>query len=128
MKTKPPAHEITLRLRPLYNEPALIDQLEFFRQDAAENYSGYRTNPDNERSNTLEIITGTSHCIFARVTRDYAPVSARPTSQLSEQWVALLPLDQSRDPAHINPTGWSYIYDGFETNHRAPNNPCDASS
>ncbi len=128
VKTNPAPHDITLRLKPLYNDKALIDQLEFFRQDAAENYKAYRADPGNQRSNTLEIITGTPICIFARVTRDFRSVSANPSGQLSERWVGLVPVDQTRNPDHENTTGWSYIYDGFEMNQVAPKNPCGTSS
>jgi len=128
VKNHPAPHDITLRLRPLYNTEALVDQIDFFRQDAAEDYKGYKSNPANEQSATLNIITANPKCIFARVTRDYRPVSANQEAQLSEQWVGLVPLDPSRDPDHVNATGWSYIYDGFEEGHLPPRNPCDASS
>ncbi len=128
VKTHPAPHDITLRLKPLYNDRALAAQLEFFHQDAAENYKGYRDNPDNERSATLEVISGNPQCIFARVTRDYGPVSANPSGQLSVQWVGLVPLQPDRDLNHVNVTGWSYIYDGYEVNHVPPPDPCDASS
>ncbi|MGI8777695.1 MAG: hypothetical protein ACR2LJ_10020 [Acidimicrobiales bacterium] len=128
VKTHPAPHEITLRLKPLYNDRALAAQLEFFHQDAAENYKGYRSDPANEKSSTLEVIAASSRCIFARVTRDYQPVSANPDVQLSEQWVGLIPLTPERDPNHVNTTGWSYVYDGFQEPHNPPPNPCGVSS
>ncbi len=128
VKTHPAPHEITLRLKPLYNDTALATQLEFFRQDAAEQYVGYQAVPGDQKSATLEVLAANQKCIFARVTRDYRPVSADPSSEVSEQWIGLVPLDPSRDPEHVNRTGWSYVYDGYKEGHVAPPNPCDAAS
>jgi len=128
VKTDPPPHEITLRLKALYNEEQTALQLEGFHQDRLKAFAGYRDNPGDQRSTVIEVVTGTSHCIFAHVNRDYGPVVKIPNPDLADQWIAVVPQDPARDPDQNNVTGWMYIYDGFEINHARPKNPCDAQS
>ncbi len=126
VKTNPAPHDITLRLKPLYSDRAAALQLEGFHQDSLRNFSGYRDLPGNQVSAVLELVSATSNCIFAHVKRDYAPVVKTPNAELADQWMAVVPKDPTRDPAHYNATGWLYIYDGFEEDHSKPKNPCDA--
>ncbi len=126
VQTHPAAHDITLRLRPLYNDKAAALQLEGFYQDFKRQYLGYRNVPGNQISAVTELTTVSPTCIFAHVSRDYGPVVSKPNPDLADQWMALVPKDFSRDPDRSNPTGWMYIYDGFEEDHSRPANPCDA--
>lgn len=128
VKTHPAPHEITLRLKPLYNDDQTALQLEGFHQDYIGKFAGYRANPGDQVSSVTELVSATSTCIFAHVTRDYGPVVNVPNPDLADQWMAVVPSDPSRDPQHYNATGWMYVYDGFEINHVMPKNPCDAHS
>ncbi len=128
VKTNPPVHELTLQLKPFYNDRTLILQLESFHQDAANHYSGYRDNPGNEKSTITDLSAAGPTCIFAHVARDYGLVAQKPNPDLADQWIAIVPNDPTRDPDHHNPTGWSYIYEGYEIGHVKPKNPCDATS
>jgi len=128
VKTNPAPHEITLRLRPFYNDRTVILHLESFHQDATKNFSGYRDNPGNEKSIVTELASAKPSCIFAHVARDYGLVAQKPNPDLADQWVAIVPNDPTRDPDHLNTTGWSYIYEGYEPGHVRPKDPCDATS
>ncbi len=128
VKNHPAPHDITLRLKPLYNDEQAALQLDGFHQDYIDKFAGYRESPGNQVSSVTELVTGTSHCIFAHVSRDYRPVVKVPNPDLADQWMAVVPKDSARDPHQYNVTGWMYIYDGFEINHDKPKNPCDALS
>ena len=128
VNNRPGPREIVEHLKPIYNDTEAALQLESFHQDSANNYEGYRNNPGNQVSSVTELVTGTPNCIFAHVSRDYEPVVKKPNPDLADQWMAIVPLDPARDPSRINPTGWMYIYDGFEIDHVRPKDPCGASS
>ncbi len=128
VKTKPAPHEITLQLKPLYTDHMASLQLEGFHQDSIEDFEGYRATPGNKISKVVELVSATSTCIFAHLSRDYGPVVDVPNPDLSDQWVALVPKELARDPNSYNVTGWMYAYDGFEIDHLRPKNPCGDSS
>jgi hypothetical protein len=61
--------------------------------------------------------------MFATVRRDYSAVNSQ-ADPVNPQWVALKPLDASRDPHGYNPTSWAFAYDGFPSDRSQPQNPC----
>jgi len=128
VKTNPTALEMGMRLRPLYNDEETRLQLEGFHQDALEHFAGYRKVPGNKTSVVTELVSATPQCVFAHVSRNYGAVVDKPNPDLADQWMAIVPKDTTRDPEVNNPTGWMYIYDGFELKHTMPKNPCDDSS
>jgi hypothetical protein len=119
--------EVMDRLRALYDDEALRPQVEVLAQDSADGFQAYLDHPGNQRSAIIQMVSASSSCIFAHVSRDYRPVVKEPDPNLSDQWIALVPLDPSRDPRHYNATGWHYAYDGFEEDRSVPKNPCAGS-
>lgn len=112
------------RLKALYGQETVSLQLQALAQDSAEGFKGAGANPGNRRTTVSELLTAGPKCIFAHVARDYGPIANSPEPNISDQWIALVPLDPIRDPNRYNATGWMYIYDGFEEGHVMPKNPC----
>lgn len=124
VKTNPAPAEMGMRLAPIYNDKETRLQLEGFHKDALEHFAGYRQVPGNKISVVTNLVFASPHCVFAHVARDYGPVVEQPDPDLADQWIAIVPKDPARDPDGTNPTGWMYIYDGFEVKHTTPKNPC----
>jgi hypothetical protein len=119
--------ELTNRLKAIYDDPGVSLEVDLLTQDAARNFPGVLPNPGNQRTLVSDLISAGPSCIFAHVSRDYSQVVESPDPQLTDQWVGLVPLDQTRDPNHRNTTGWLYVYSGFEPDRSIPKNPCGAS-
>ena len=113
------------RLQAMYTSDDLLNrELSSYSKDLADGLSGYRSNPGNKRSTVREMITITAQCLYVRVDRDYSAVGINGTTGRAE-WIALRPLDRSRDPNNYNPTGWAYLYEGFTQQRTQPaQNPC----
>lgn len=114
------------RLRSLYaTDKRLQLEIDILQDDARTGFSGYRPNPGNQRTQVTKLINEAPHCVFAEVARDYSAVTINPVAP-QRQWVALVPIDRSRDPSGYNPTPWMYAYNGFSPSGTEPTNPCAA--
>ena len=117
--------EVLKRLRALYAEQTLGIQVDGFTNDARAGRESFRGG--NQKTTVTKLFTGSTTCIFAQVARDLSAVVESPSPELATQWVALRPLDPTRDPSRLNPTPWIYVYDGFKKDHSQPANPCGES-
>lgn len=116
--------EIYDRLRSIYAENSLLQLVvESVEDEIRKNFSGYKPNPGDRVTTVTRVITAQSSCIFVRVQRDYSAMSP-DAGTTDPQWVALRPLEQSRDPHQYNRTSWAMIYDGFTPDGSQPANPC----
>jgi len=115
------------RLQAMYTSDDLLDrEITSYSKDLADGLSAYRPNPGNKKSTVRELITKTPQCLYVRVDRDYSAVGVNGTTGRAE-WIALRPLDRSRDPHNYNQTGWAYLYEGFTQQRTQPaQNPCVA--
>lgn len=127
VRTRSIPQEAIDRLRSLYADEVLRLRLEGFHEDVRDGFSEYRPEPGNKATVVAELITATPDCFFARVQRDYSAVSRAPGIP-EAQWVALRRRAPLRETAHYNPTGWVFVYDGFESDREAPEDPCAGSS
>ena len=98
-----------------------VDGLE---ADVRENFGDYRPNPGNVSTTVSRLVSAGPTCIFAQVQRDYTSVGIKPSPDIAIQWVALRPLDRSRDPRGLNNTLWALAYDGLPRDRLQPRNPC----
>jgi len=121
-RTIPP--EALDRLQAIYVGDALQLEVDNFQRDLFENFVGYRENPGNKTTTVTDLIEVSETCIFAQVNKDFSAVSFDPDPAFSTQWVALVPLESTRDPMNYNRTRWVYTYDGFRGDLSAPPNPC----
>ncbi|MGH9856804.1 MAG: hypothetical protein ACRD4B_03070, partial [Acidobacteriota bacterium] len=112
------------RLRAIYARNSLLQLVvDAIEDEIRKGFSGYRPDPGNRVTTVTRAITAQSTCIFVSVQRDYSAMSPGPNSP-DLQWVALTPLERSRDPHGYNPTSWAMIYDGFTADRSQPENPC----
>lgn len=126
--TKNIPREAADRLKALYRTDAILNlRLDSISRDLAFRLDTFKPQPGNAVTTVSDLISAKPACVFAKVSRDYAAVSASPSSPVGIQWIAIVPLESSRDPSHYNPTGWSYIYEGFEPGRLPPQgDPCVA--
>jgi len=103
------------RLKAVYGTDAQLDfTLDLLSQDVARGLSGYRSPPGNKVTNVTELLSSSSSCIYTKVSRDYSRVGVGTVPTDDVQWIALRPLDRSRDAFNYNYVGWAYIYEGFQ--------------
>ena len=115
------------RLQALYLDERRIQlELDSFQDDMRDNFRSYRTEPGNQDSTVLDLISGTPTCIFAKIRRDYSMVGTAIADNSITQWVGLKPRDPSRDLRGFNPTPWAIVVDGFQQDLSQPKNPCGA--
>ncbi len=111
------------RLKALYSDAAALQlSLDSYQEMLRSNFAGLKPTPGNVHTQTEQLLSVNSNCIFAQVIRDYSATAVRSVPPTPE-WVALRPKGSS-DPSHYNPTPWSFIYEGFERNGGPPSNPC----
>jgi hypothetical protein len=113
------------RLRALYSSPDHLQlAIDAFQLDMRRGFAGYKPVPGNKRTLVTQLISGSSACIFARVSRDYSAVSLNASTPVDDQWMGLRPLDPARDPNRYNSSQWSIVYEGFPRDRSQPPNPC----
>lgn len=121
-RTIPP--EAYERLRAIYgNDRGLQLAIDIFQRDILQGFRGYQRPPGDTVSVVSEVITITGTCVFVRISRDYSAVGINSTPS-DTQWIALRPLNPSRDPRGHNLTKWAYEYEGYTETRGQPTNPC----
>ncbi len=111
------------RLKGLYADTAQFNiALAIIQDEGRRDFASYLPNPGENRTTVAELITVASSCVFMRVDRDSSAVAKQENPRFRNQWIALKRLDS---PSLHNPTGWAYLYEGFDRNLQAPaKNPC----
>ncbi len=121
-QTIPP--EAYARLRSIYgDDEGLQLAIDTFQSDIRRNFASYKPNPGTKLTTVNQLLTSRPTCIFVRVTRDYSPVGLNALTA-DTQWIAIKPLDQSRDPDRFNPTSWAFAYEGYPPDRTQPPDPC----
>lgn len=116
--------EVTDRLRAIYAGPELLNHIDAFRKDVADGLTGYKDPPGNRVSTVSRLITLSPICLFVEVSRDYAPVTAGPAPRPSSLFVVLVSKEEADDPRTLNPTPWTMLYDGIQTDGSQPEDIC----
>ncbi len=117
--------EVYYRLRAVSSDDVFRLKVDGLQDDLLGGMSGYSPNPGNKVTTVIRVISVSHSCIFSEVKKDFTAVNADGQPNLSTQWIALVPLDPTRDPGNYNPTRWMFIYDGFQPDESAPTrNPC----
>lgn len=114
--------EVGDRIRAVFTPQARQLALDLYVGDIGRGLAGYRANPGNEQTTVDELLSVNPGCVFARVRRDGSAVAVVTDPRLSTLWVAIVP--SVNGPEAFNPTGWSYLYEGFQRGFVAPADPC----
>lgn len=124
VKTRTIPREAYERMRAVFNDDDRLQlEIDLFQRDLRNGLDGYRPSPGNSVTTVSQLLTTTDSCVFARVTRDYTAVGLDSLSA-STLWVALKPLNISRDPNGYNTTNWAFHYEGFTETRTQPPDPC----
>lgn len=123
-KTFPP--EAFDRLKAIYATNDLLKlKLDGLQSDLERNFVDYKSTPGNKVSTVTRLLSAAATCIFVQVSRDFSAVTER-SDTVTSLWVALRPLDVTRDPKKYNLTSWALAYDGFQPDRSQPPNPCSS--
>jgi hypothetical protein len=113
------------RLRALYaTDPRVQIAIDGLQADLRFGFSGYSQPPGNRQTMVAQLITASSSCVFARISRNYSAIGPGAQAPSDRVWVVLRPLDPARDPNNYNLTTWAYHYDGSTPDRSQPANPC----
>lgn len=116
--------EVTDRLQAIYTGPELLNQIDAFRADVANNLTGYKNPPGNRLTTVSRLITASPICVFAEVTRDYAPLTEGLAPRPASLYVVLVAKSEIDDPRQLNPTPWAMLYDGVQADGSQPEDVC----
>jgi len=113
------------RMKALYASDSTFMQLAIdgYQQDIRRNFAGYKPTPGNVLTTVTQLVSTSRSCVFAKVNRDYTQVGTNSVAT-DIQWIALTPLDPSRDPLRYNPTPFALAYEGFPRSRTQPPDPC----
>ena len=125
VRTKAIPREAIEQLKATYLDQQLLQlQIDSFQTDLRGGLQGYRAEPGNARTTVTELITALQSCIYVKVNRDVSAVATSSDPRLGTQWIAIRHTS-SPGSFNFNPTGWGYVYEGFQRNLTAPTvNPC----
>lgn len=116
--------EVTDRLQAIYTGPELLNQIDAFQADVANALVGYKAMPGNRVTTVSRVITRSPICVFAEVSRDYSPITDGMAPRPSTLYVILVTKDEADDPRGLNPTPWTMLYDGVQTDGSQPEDVC----
>ncbi|MGI8808306.1 MAG: hypothetical protein ACR2KK_10770 [Acidimicrobiales bacterium] len=116
--------EVTDLLQSIYTGPELLNQIDAFRADVANGLTGYRKPPGNRVTTVSRLITASPICVFAEVSRDYAPVTEGRAPRPASLYVILVEKSEVDDPKQLNPTPWAMLYDGVQADGSQPDDVC----
>lgn len=116
--------EVTDRLQAIYTGPELLNQIDAFRADVANGLTGYKNPPGNRVTTVSRLITASPICVFAEVSRDYAPLTDGPAPRPASLYVVLVDKAEADDPRQLNPTPWTMLYDGVQADGSQPEDVC----
>lgn len=116
--------EVTDRLQAIYVGPELLNQIDAFRTDVANDLVGIKDPPGNRVTTVSRLITVSPICIFVEVSRDYSPVTAGQAPSPSKLYVVLVTKSEADDPRQLNPTPWAMLYDGIQVDGSQPEDVC----
>jgi len=113
------------RMKAIYADPDRLQRaIDGLQRDIRNRFAGYKAVPGNAKTVATQLVTTKPNCIFARVDRDYSAVGTNTLPGIAVQWIGLTLVDRIRDPQRLNPTPWAFIYDGFQSDHSQPPDPC----
>ena len=115
--------EVTDRLKAIYAGPELLNQIDAFRADVAGGLTGYENPPGNRVTTVSRLITLSPICVFVEVTRDYGPITLGPARPVA-LYVVLVTKSEADDPKQLNPTPWTMLYDGVQSDGSQPEDIC----
>lgn len=116
--------EVTERLRAIYVGPELLNQIDAFRADVANDLVGLKNPPGNRVTTVSRLITVSPICIFVEVTRDYSPLTEGAAPRPASLYVILVTKSEGDDPRQLNPTPWAMLYDGVQVDGSQPEDVC----
>jgi len=119
--------EVNDRMKALFGGDAFTSQMNLLIEGTAKGFPGVKPNPGDRKTTVVKLVSARSDCAFVRVVRDYTAVSLTPLPEATNQYVGVRTLDIQRDPDHLNPTGWTIVYEGYRQDGSQPPDPCGSS-
>jgi hypothetical protein len=114
-------------LRAIYNDPLYSKQLTIAAQDLAGNRSNVRSDPGDQVTRVIHVISASPTCIFVDTETDVSKVVINPPPA-GYDYYELTPKQPGIDPDGLNRTPWALSYDLFFTSPTPAQNQCPPGS
>jgi hypothetical protein len=98
-------------LRAIYNEPEFTEQAQVLVQTQVPDASEIRQPTGDRKMTVKELVSAKQDCVVLVVNYDFSAVRTNPPP-VKDWYVTLQPTNPNADPTHVNPTPWSFGYDG----------------
>ena len=113
------------KLNAVYDEPSLENARSVYGDAAVDGMHRYRRPPGDVTTTVKELLKVEEGCVVAQVERTFSAtlVSPIPRSKATS-FIGLEPTDEGGDPADLNSTPWSIVFDGDVLEGEEPRNAC----
>jgi hypothetical protein len=98
-------------LRALYNDPEFAQQAEALAKTESPPADQLQSPIGDRRMTVKQILLAKQDCVALVVNYDFSAIRKDPPP-VKDWYVTLEPHDPNTDPQHLNPTPWSFGYDG----------------
>ena len=113
------------KLNAVYDEPSLENQRSDYGAAAVDDMDAFKNPPGDVTTLVRSILKSESDCVVLEVERDFGSTLAAPRSDArTTGYVALEVTDADGDPAGLNETPWSIVFDGNVLAGEEPKNTC----
>lgn len=113
------------KLNAVYDEPSLENQRSDFGRDAVDGMNLYKRPPGNVTTSVTDVLKVETGCVVLVVDRTFAETLTDPKPRSTTMsYIALEPTDADGDPASLNSTPWSIVFDGTVLAGEEPRNAC----
>jgi hypothetical protein len=108
---------------------AVYDGQEFEAQQsdygftAARGFENVRTDPGDPATKVERLIKNVPGCLVVAADREFAAFYVDPKDKIPG-FIALIPKSEPSDPAQLNPTAWSIVFDGGTLDNVEPVTAC----
>jgi hypothetical protein len=103
--------EDLIPLRAIYNEPEFTKQAEVLVKTQVRSSDEVRQPPGDRKMTVKQIVSATPDCVALVVTYDFSAIKVNALPP-SDWYITLEPTNPNADPTKLNPTRWSFGYDG----------------
>jgi hypothetical protein len=113
------------KLNAVYDEPSLENARHEYGEAAVDDMDAFKDPPGDVTTTVTSVLKSEPGCIVLAVQRDFGPTLVAPrTDARTTGYVAMEPTDEDGDPAHLNKTPWSIVFDGNVLEGEEPRNAC----
>ncbi len=120
-----PNKEFLDKLNAVYDEPAFENSQSVYGEIAADGMEEFRNPPGDPTTKVEQILRSDAECVVLAVDRSFAAFLVAPKPRANRiSYIGLAPKGGGSDPAGLNRTPWSVVFDGGVLDGEDPLQAC----